>query len=292
MPGSNERVLEKAKSLDTDAVILDLEDAVAPEKKIDARALVCKAVGDGGYGHRELVIRINGLDTEWGTDDLSAALAAGPDAVLVPKISEPADVMRVAERLSEENAPAKTGLWIMMETPLAMLNAGAIAAVAREPLSRLSSMVMGTNDLAKDTKAALTADRAPMMPWLMTCVAAARAHNLSIIDGVYNDFADLDGLAAECRQGAQMGMDGKTLIHPKQIGPCNEAFSPKRDDVALARKIIEAFDLPENADKGAIQIGGKMVERLHCEMAKQVVAVADTIEGRIYETISHDNRQR
>lgn len=280
MPGSNERVLEKAKSLPADAIIFDLEDAVAPEKKTDARELVRRAVSGGGYSHRELVIRINGLDTEWGLGDLSAAIAASPDAILVPKVSEPGDIVRISERLDAEGVPQKTRLWIMMETPLAILNAAAIAEVAQDPRSRLSCMVMGTNDLAKDTKAALTADRAPMMPWLMTCVAAARAYNLSIIDGVYNDFADLDGLAIECRQGAQMGMDGKTLIHPKQIAPCNEAFSPKQDDVATARRVIEAFDLPENSDKGAIQIDGKMVERLHCEMAKQLVAVADAIDAR------------
>ncbi|MEP3277870.1 MAG: CoA ester lyase [Stappiaceae bacterium] len=280
MPGSNARVLEKAKSLNADSLILDLEDAVAPEKKSEARDLVCRAVKGGGYGHRELILRINGLDTPWGEEDLAAAMAAQPNAILVPKIFNPADVMRIAETINAGGVPLTTELWIMMETPLAMLNAGAIAEIAKDPDARLSCMVMGTNDLAKDTKAALTAGRAPMVPWLMTCIAAARAFGLNIIDGVYNDFADLQGFADECRQGREMGMDGKTLIHPKQIDPCNEAFSPNHEQVSMARKIMAAFELPENVGKGAIQLEGKMVERLHCDMAAQLVAVAEAIEAR------------
>ncbi|ADZ68577.1 HpcH/HpaI aldolase/citrate lyase family protein [Polymorphum gilvum] len=280
MPGSNARALDKAKTLDVDCLILDLEDAVAPDAKALARDQVCEAVRAGGYGHRELVIRINGLDTAWGAEDLEAAIAARPDAILVPKVSSPADLQRVAHRLAVGNAPAALRLWAMMETPQAMLNAAAIGAAGRDPEVRLACFVMGTNDLAKETRARLTPGRAAMVPWLMTCVAAARAGGIDILDGVYNDFNDLDGFAAECAQGMDMGMDGKTLVHPKQIEPCNAAFSPSEAEIAWARKINEAFQAPENADKGAIQVDGRMVERLHAEMGRRVIAIADAIVAR------------
>jgi citrate lyase subunit beta/citryl-CoA lyase len=280
MPGSNARALEKAKTLDVDCLLLDLEDAVAPDAKETARQQIATAVSESGYGEREVVIRINGLDTVWGDDDLKAAVKANPDAILVPKVNGPADLQKVAHLLSMHGASSSIQLWAMMETPEAMLNAGAIGACGRDPEVRLSCFVMGTNDLAKETRARLAPGRAVMMPWLMTCVAAARAGGIDILDGVYNAFQDEEGFAAECAQGAEMGMDGKTLIHPKQIKSCHAAFSPTEDEVAWARKINEIFDLPENASKGAIQVDGKMVERLHADMGKRVIAIADAIAAR------------
>ncbi|MBO6894069.1 MAG: CoA ester lyase [Roseibium sp.] len=280
MPGSNARALEKAKTLDVDCLLLDLEDAVAPDAKDLARKQISEAVTAGGYGEREVVIRINGLDGPWGEDDLKAAVAANPDAILVPKVNSPADLQRVAHMLSVHGASGDLKLWAMMETPEAMLNAAAIGACGKDPEVRLACFVMGTNDLAKETRAQLTPGRFAMMPWLMTCVAAARAGGIDILDGVYNAFQDEEGFAAECAEGAQMGMDGKTLIHPKQIAACHEAFSPSEAEVDWARKINDVFDLPENADKGAIQVDGKMVERLHAEMGKRVIAIADAIAAR------------
>ncbi|HXD13596.1 MAG TPA: CoA ester lyase [Xanthobacteraceae bacterium] len=276
MPGSNARAMEKARELPADAVILDLEDAVAPDAKAKARELIGKALKDGGFGRREVVVRVNGLDTAWWADDLAIA-AAGPDAVLVPKVSTPAQFRQVAERLAAVGAAPQLRVWAMMETPLAMLNVRDIAAAALDPAARLAAFVMGTNDLAKDTRARIVPGRAPMLPWLMTCVAAARAFGLDILDGVYNDLGNAEGFAAECRQAYDLGLDGKTLIHPQQIAPCNAAFSPAAEDVEWARNIIAAFDLPENADKGVIQIDGRMVERLHADMARRTVAIADAI---------------
>ena len=280
MPGSNARALEKAKTLDVDCLLLDLEDAVAPDAKETARQQIVTAVSEGGYGQREVVIRINGLDTAWGEDDLKAAVKANPDAILVPKVNSPADLQKVAHLLSMHGASNSIKLWAMMETPEAILNAAAIGACGRDPEVRLSCFVMGTNDLAKETRAALVPGRAVMMPWLMTCLAAARAGGIDILDGVYNAFQDEEGFAAECAQGAEMGMDGKTLIHPKQIAACHAAFSPSEEEVAWARKINDLFDQPENASKGAIQVDGKMVERLHADMGKRVIAIADAIAAR------------
>ena len=280
MPGSNARALEKASSLDVDCLILDLEDAVAPDVKDTAREQVVAAVKAGGYGEREVVIRINDLESPWGDADLAAAISAAPDAILIPKVNSQADLQRVAHRLALGNAPASVRLWAMMETPDALLNAAAIAACGRDPEVRLSCFVMGTNDLAKETRARLVPGRVVMMPWLMTCVAAARSGGIDILDGVYNAFNDLDGFATECAQGAEMGMDGKTLIHPKQIEACHEAFSPSEDEVSWARRINEIFAQPENADKGAIQVDGKMVERLHAEMGLRAIAIADAIAKR------------
>ncbi len=280
MPGSNARALEKAKTLDVDCLILDLEDAVAPDSKALAREQIVAAVKGGGYGDREVVIRVNGLDTPWGEDDLTAVIEAAPDAVLVPKVNGPADLQRVAHKLVLGNAPAFLKLWAMMETPLAMLNAGAIAACGRDPEVRLSCLVMGTNDLAKETRAQLNPGRSVMLPWLMTCVTAARAGGIDILDGVYNAFNDLEGFAQECAQGVEMGMDGKTLIHPKQVEPCHAAFSPSEEEIAWARRINDLFSLAENADKGAIQVDGKMVERLHADMGLRAIAIADAIAAR------------
>lgn len=276
MPGSNARALEKARTLAADTLILDLEDAVAPDAKAPARKQVCEAVKAGGYGRRELVIRINGLNSLWGMDDLKAAAKAGPAAILVPKVSEDDDIEAVSDALDDAGAPQELRIWAMMETPLAMLNARKIAKAAKK-YPRFECMVMGTNDLAKETGAGLGQGRMAMLPWLMTCVAAARAFGLMIVDGVYNDFRDEAGCVAECQQGKLIGMDGKTLIHPGQIEPANVAFAPTEDDVAQAREIIAAFELPESKGLGAINHNGRMVELLHCEVAKKTVAMHDAI---------------
>jgi citrate lyase subunit beta/citryl-CoA lyase len=279
MPGSNPRALEKARELPADGIILDLEDAVAPEAKPQARDAVVKAIAQG-FGDREVLVRINGLDTRWWVEDIDAAASARPDAVLVPKVSSPRQLQDLAARLVDMGTDPHVRVWAMMETPLAMLNVRDIAAAALDSETRLAGFVMGTNDLAKDTRARLVPGRAPMLPWLMNCLAAARAYGLDILDGVYNDLGDAEGFAAECRQARDLGFDGKTLIHPRQIEPCNQAFSPTPGEVDTARKIIAAFDLPENDNKGVIQIDGRMVERLHAEMARRTVTIADTIAKR------------
>jgi citrate lyase subunit beta / citryl-CoA lyase len=279
MPGSNARALEKAKTLPADCLILDLEDAVAPDAKATARRQVADAVSARGFGSREVIVRINGLDTGWGAEDLAAAVRSRPDAILVPKVSSAAQLVAIGRHLTDLDADQAIRIWAMMETPLAILNAAAIAA-ARNAATRLAAFVMGTNDLAKETRAQIIPGRAPMLPWLMTCVAAARAHAIDILDGVYNNLADMDGLARECRQAAEMGFDGKTLIHPNQIDPCNAAFSPSEEELTQARKIITAFALPENRDKGVVQIDGRMVERMHADMAQRTVAIAEAIQAR------------
>jgi citrate lyase subunit beta/citryl-CoA lyase len=279
MPGSNARALEKAKTLPADCLILDLEDAVAPDAKTTARRQVADAVTAGSFGSREVIVRINGLDTTWGADDLAAAVAARPDAILVPKVSSAAQLGAIGKHLTELGADQKIRVWAMMETPLAMLNAATIAA-ARDATTRLAAFVMGTNDLAKETRAQIVPGRAPMLPWLMTCVAAARAHAIDILDGVYNNLTDTDGFARECTEAHAMGFDGKTLIHPNQIAPCNVAFSPSADEIAQAKEIIAAFALPENKGKGVVQLDGRMVERMHADMAQRTVAIAQAIEGR------------
>jgi citrate lyase subunit beta / citryl-CoA lyase len=283
MPGSNARAIEKARTLPVDAIILDLEDSVAPEGKIAARTQVSDAVAAGGFGAREVVVRINALDTQWWLEDLNAVAKAKPDAVLVPKVSNPGHLEDAAERLVDISADQKIRVWAMMETPLAMLNARDIAAAAADVETRLSAFVMGTNDLAKETRAAIKPGRAAMLPWLMNCVAAARAFGLDILDGVYNDLANTEGFARECNEAREMGFDGKTLIHPNQIAPCNAAFSPSAEEVAQAKKIIAAFDLPENRNKGVVQLDGRMVERLHADMARRTVAIAQAIEARSRE---------
>jgi citrate lyase subunit beta/citryl-CoA lyase len=277
MPGSNARALDKARTLGADGYIFDLEDAVAPDMKGEARSLVAAAVRDGGYRRRELVIRINGLDTDWANADLEAAVAARPDAILVPKVSTPDTVAALTARIDALGAPGELRVWAMMETPLSMLNAGAIAATALAANARLACFVMGTNDLAKETGAALTTDRMPMLAWLSTCVAAARAYGLCVLDGVYNDYRDEAGFEAECMHGRGLGMDGKTLIHPSQIGPCNRVFAPDAQEEAQARRIIAAFEAPQNAGKGAIALDGRMVERLHADIARRTIAIADAV---------------
>jgi citrate lyase subunit beta/citryl-CoA lyase len=279
MPGSNPRALEKARELPADVLILDLEDSVAPEAKAQGRENIVKALKTG-FGDREVLVRINGLDTRWWVDDLDAVVGGRPDAVLVPKISDPAQLQDLAARLVDMGTDPHVRVWAMMETPLAMINAGQIAAAALDSETRLAGFVMGTNDLAKDTRARLVSGRAPMLPWLMTCVAAARAYGLDILDGVYNDLGNADGFVEECKQARDLGFDGKTLIHPRQIEPCNGAFSPSPEEVEVARKMIAAFDLPENKDKGVIALEGRMVERLHADMGRRTVAIADAIAKR------------
>ena len=277
MPGSNARALEKSRTLAADTVILDLEDSVASEMKAEARALVAETLSQGGFGRRELVIRINGLDTEWGATDLAAAIKAEPHAILVPKINSAADVARIEEAM--KSAAVGIALWCMIEMPLAILNIREIAARASERGARLRGFVMGTNDLVKELLAAQTPDRLPLLPSLGLALLAARAYGLAIIDGVYNDIKDEAGFELVCVQGRDMGFDGKTLIHPSQLEACNRIFSPSPDTISFSRKVIEAFARPENASKGVLTVDGKMVELLHAESARRVVAIADAIEA-------------
>ena len=281
MPGSNLRALEKAKTLPADGLILDLEDAVAPDAKETARTQVAQAVKAGGFGKRELFIRVNGIDTPWFSADIEAAVHAAPDAILVPKIATPQQLDLIGQRLLDMRADKRIRIWAMIETPVAIFNAVALAAQARDSEDRLGGLVMGTNDLAKETRARIVPGRTPMLGWLSTCVLAARTYGINILDGVYNNLGDADGFARECAEAHDLGFDGKTLIHPNQIEPCNAAFSPTPDEVTQARAIIAAFALPENKGKGVVQVGGRMVELLHAEMAQRTVAVADAIEARV-----------
>jgi citrate lyase subunit beta/citryl-CoA lyase len=280
MPGSNARAIEKARTLPADGVIIDLEDAVAPDAKVAARDQVAAAVKQGGFGSREVFIRVNGIDTPWHAEDMMAAAAAAPDAILIPKINNSEQLEMVGRRLLDMGCNKKTRIWAMIETPFAILNILDIAKAAKDSETRLSGFVLGTNDLAKETSAKLVPGRAPMLPWLTTCILAARAYGIAVLDGVYNDIGNAEGFIAECEQGRDLGMDGKTLIHPNQIEPCNRAFSPNEAEIAQARKIIAAFDLPENADKGAIMLDGRMVERMHADIARRTVAIADAIAAR------------
>ncbi len=277
MPGSNERALEKARTIPADALVFDLEDSVAPDAKALARDQVQTAVRGGGYGGREIVIRVNALETPWGTDDLLAACEAAPDAILVPKVVHSGDIISVAKILQGMHAPDKIRLWAMMETPMSILNARTIAATAVYAENRLCCLVMGTNDLIKESRARALHDRFAVVPWLAMTLVAARAYRLDILDGVYNDFKDERGLREECERGRTLGMDGKTLIHPSQVGPCNEIFSPTAEEVDWARKIIAAFAKPENRGMGVIVVEGRMVERLHLGMAERTVAIAEQI---------------
>jgi citrate lyase subunit beta/citryl-CoA lyase len=278
MPGSNARALEKAKSIPADGLILDLEDAVAPQAKERARAQVCTAVKAGGYGHRELVIRINGLATPWGQADLEAAAAAAPDAVLLPKPATGDDIMRGSDALARAGAPDRTQLWAMIETPLAVLNLADIASASRRLGARLACFVLGTNDLVKETRADLSLNRRPALYWLSAAITAARAYGLDVLDGVYNNFKDAEGFQRECVHGRRLGFDGKTLIHPDQVAVANEVFAPAAAEVEFARKIIAAFARPENTGKGVITVEDRMVELLHAEMARRTVAIAEAIE--------------
>ncbi|THD42179.1 MAG: CoA ester lyase [Bradyrhizobium sp.] len=277
VPAANPSALAKARDLAADAIVIDLEDSVAPDQKPAARASAVEAIRAGGFGRREIVLRVNGLHTPWGKEDFEAAVAAAPDAILTPKLEGPDDVMAVAQALRAAGAPERIRLWAMIETPKAVLSAGAIAACAADPDTRLEALVMGLNDLASATRARLTPGRPAALAWLGFCVAAARAHGCDIVDGVYNDFNDAIGFRAECEQGRDFGFDGKTLIHPGQIEICNEVFAPAEAEIATARAILTAFARPENAGKGVIQLEGKMVERLHADMAGRTLALAEGI---------------
>ena len=273
MPGSNARALEKGRSLPADGLILDLEDAVAPDAKELARGQVCEAVGAGGYGRRELVIRVNGLDTPWGLDDLIAAAKSGADAILLPKVGGADMVEQAVAVLEAHDAPAGLDIWCMMETPIGMLRAEEIAGADR----RAACLVMGTSDLAKDLHAAHTRDRLPMLTSLGLCLLAARAHGVAILDGVHLDLADDEGFVHSCHQGVQLGFDGKTLIHPKTIAAANQAFAPSDDEIAWSRKIIDAHAAAEAAGKGVLVVDGRLVENLHVEAARRQVALAEAI---------------
>jgi citrate lyase subunit beta / citryl-CoA lyase len=271
MPASNERALEKAKTIPCDALILDLEDAVAPEAKPAARDAACAAARSGDYGHRELTIRVNGADTEWHRDDLAAACAAGPDAIVVPKVNSADAVLALVDAMASYDAPERTQLWAMVETPVAMLHAEEIAAAS----DRLTVLVMGTNDLAKELYAEHVPGRQPLLTGLGLALLAARATGKAILDGVYNDVQDADGFLAECRQGREMGFDGKTLIHPGQVEGANAAFAPSADAVTEARGILQAWE--DGAGSGVVTYRGRMIENLHVDTARRTLAVSEAI---------------
>jgi citrate lyase subunit beta / citryl-CoA lyase len=273
MPASNERALEKARSIPCDGLILDLEDAVAPDAKPAARDAACAAAASGQYGAREVTIRVNGADTAWHRDDLAAACAAGPDAIVVPKISSADAVLELVEAMAGCDAPDRTKLWAMVETPAAMLHAEEIAAASE----RLTVLVMGTNDLAKELYAAHVPGRHPLLPGLGLAVLAARATGKGILDGVYNDVQDADGFLAECRQGREMGFDGKTLIHPGQVDGANTAYAPGEQEVEEALGVLRAWE--GGRGSGVVTYRGRMVENLHVESARRTLAIADAIRA-------------
>lgn len=280
VPGDNERAIDKAKSLPADSIILDLEDSVAPANKELARKHAADAIRAGEFGSHEVILRVNPIETPWGMADLHAAIAAAPDAILVPKVSQSGDIVGTAKVVKAADADPRIRLWAMIETPMGIINAREIAACGPDPDNRLACFVVGTNDLLKESRARAGSNRFAVVPWLAMTLVAARAYALDVIDGVYNDFKDDSGFRAECEHGRTLGMDGKTLIHPSQVAPCNEIFSPSDDEVTWATKIIKAFEQPENARKGVITVEGKMVERLHLVMAKRVAAIADAIAAR------------
>ncbi len=275
MPGANERALEKAKTLPADALILDLEDSVAPDAKQAARERVCAAASSGEYGREELTIRVNGLDTPWHADDVTAASQAGPGGIVVPKVTSVADVHAIEAALEKAGAPDHTFIWAMVETPVAMLHCEEIAAASE----RLAVLVMGTNDLAKELRAEHVPGRQPLLTGLGLCLLAARATGKAILDGVYNDVKNTEGFAAECRQGVELGFDGKTLIHPGQIEPCNTAWAPSEAAVADAQALIATFEQAMAQGLGVVVHNGRMVENLHVETARRVLAFHAAIAG-------------
>jgi citrate lyase subunit beta/citryl-CoA lyase len=277
MPGSNPRALEKARNLPADGIILDLEDSVAPEAKAQARDQISKAIAEGRFGKREVLIRVNALDSPWWADDSAMAGKARPDGILVPKVSSAKDLAAIGGRLAAIGADTSIRVWVMIETAQAVLDASELAAASRDPATRLAGFVFGPNDISRETRIRMQPGRVAMIPMITHCVLAARAHGLEILDGPYSDFSNVDGFALECAQARDLGFDGKTLIHPGQIVACNAIFTPPAEEVAEARKIIAAFELPENASRGAIQIDGRMVERLHADMASRTIALADAI---------------
>jgi len=274
MPGSNARVLEKGRSLPADALILDLEDAVAPDAKETARQQILDALAEGGYGKREILVRVNGLDSEWGSEDIAVMARSGADAILLPKVESAEMVRRAEELMVDGGAPDDMAVWCMIETPLGVLHAEEIAWGS----SRLGGFVMGTSDLAKDLHCLHTPDRLPFVTSLSLCVLAARAHGLAILDGVHLDLSDDEGFAASCRQGLDFGFDGKTLIHPKTIAKANEIFAPSEEDIAWSRKIIAAHAEASGQGKGVVVVDGKLVENLHVENARRIVGLAAMID--------------
>jgi citrate lyase subunit beta/citryl-CoA lyase len=283
VPGDNERALAKAPTLDVDAIVLDLEDAVAEAAKTEARQRVCRLLGSVDYGHRMRVVRINDPDTARGEEDLAAVLAAAPDAVLLPKLQTGEDLARclaMIEVLGEAGRNERLQVWAMIETPMALLDLRAIAELATLQPARLAAVVLGSNDLMLATGVRSGPQRANLVPWMMSCVLAAKAYGLAVIDAVHNDFEDRDGLKAECRQARDMGFDGKSLIHPGQIDICNHAFTPGETELRAAQAICDAFALPENAGAGVIVLEGRMLERLHLEEARRLIALAAAIRAR------------
>jgi citrate lyase subunit beta/citryl-CoA lyase len=277
MPGSNARALEKARMLPADGIILDLEDSVAPDAKPAARDQIARAVTAGGFGRREVLIRINALDSPWWIDDVIMAGNARPDGIVVPKISSVEDLADVAGRLGASNTDRSIKIWAMIETARAVLHAEELAAACRDPQIPLAGFVFGPNDISRETRIRMLPGRAAMLPMITHCILATRLHGLEILDGPYSDIGNARGFAEECAQGRDLGFDGKTLIHPGQIDACNAIFTPPEEEVAQARKIIAAFEQPENAARGAIQLDGRMVERLHADMARRTIAMADAI---------------
>jgi citrate lyase subunit beta/citryl-CoA lyase len=277
MPGSNARALEKARTLPADGIILDLEDSVAPDAKPAARDQTAQAVAAGGFGKREVLIRINALDSPWWIDDVIMAAKAKPDGIVVPKISCVGDLADIAGRLGAINADRSIKLWAMIETARAVLHAEELAAASGDPEIPLAGFVFGPNDLSRETRIRMLPGRAAMLPMITHCILATRLHGLEILDGPYSDIGNPMGFDEECAQGRDLGFDGKTLIHPGQIDACNAIFTPPEEEVAQARKIIAAFEQPENAARGAIQLDGRMVERLHADMARRTIAMAGAI---------------
>jgi citrate lyase subunit beta/citryl-CoA lyase len=277
MPGSNARALQKARNLPADVLILDLEDSVAPDAKALARDQIAQAIAAKGFGKREVWVRTNSLDTPWWVDDAAMAGQARPDGILVPKVSSVEDLMAIGDQLAALKADASIKVWAMIETARAVLDADKLAAASRDAKTRLAGFVFGPNDIARETRIRMQPGRAAMIPMITHCILATRAHGLEILDGPYSDFSNVEGFGHECAQARDLGFDGKTLIHPGQIEACNAIFTPPAEEVARARKIIAAFERPENAARGAIQLDGAMVERLHAEMAKRTIAIADAI---------------
>lgn len=277
MPGSNARAVAKARTLPADGIILDLEDSVAPDAKAAARKQIAEEVAAGGFGGRELIIRVNHLQSPWWQDDLAMAAKARPDAILIPKILGPDDIDLIARKLDELKADPTLRVWVMIETPLAVVRIDEIAARASDTTSRLNAFVVGPNDIALETRMRMLPGRATMVPMFVGIILAARAYGVEILDGPYSDFSNPAGFAEECAQARDLGFDGKTLIHPSQIDAANATFTPPAEELARSRAIIAAFELPENAGKGAIRFEGQMVERLHAEMARRTIALSEAI---------------
>lgn len=270
MPASKLNVLNKGPTLDTDAIVLDLEDSVAPSEKKLARDNAIKVLQEFDYGYRLRAIRVNAEDTPWFEQDVLAAIEARADAVVLPKVETVENVLQISDIIEKNSTNDSLKLWVMMESPMAVLNAQSIAASSKR-CQRLEAMLLGNNDMARAANMQVSKDRQFLVPWIMQLIAVAHAYSLTIWDGVYNDFSDLEGFKLECDEAVKMGMHGKTLIHPSQLGVCNDRFLPRDSEIAHAKKIVEAFEKPENAHLGAIQIEGQMVERLHLSMAEQLL---------------------